>query len=47
MQGEWKIRVDKVTSIPLSLSGRAECVIKNILPATLAAVIKQFFHGRY
>lgn len=41
-KGEWKIRVAKVESIPLTVGGRAECMIKNILPATLAAIIQDF-----
>lgn len=41
-KGEWKTRIEKITNIPLSLNGRAECMIKNILPATLAAVIQGF-----
>src|SRR6218665_927295 len=31
-KGEWKIRVAKIESIPLTFNGRAECMIKNILP---------------
>ncbi|HET6227649.1 MAG TPA: cyanophycin synthetase, partial [Bacteroidia bacterium] len=38
-KGKWKTRVDKVIHIPLTLNGRAECMIKNILPAVLAATI--------
>ncbi|PBQ32856.1 cyanophycin synthetase [Sphingobacteriaceae bacterium] len=41
-RGEWKIRVHKIESIPLTVGGRAECMIKNILPATLAAIIQNF-----
>lgn len=41
-KGEWKIRVDKIENIPLTLGGRAECMIKNILPAVLAAIIQNF-----
>jgi len=41
-KGKWKIRVDRITNIPLSLDGRAEAMIKNILAATLAAVIQGF-----
>ena len=41
-KGEWKIRVNKIESIPLSMNGKAECMIKNILPATLAAIIQNF-----
>lgn len=41
-KGEWKIRVSKVENIPLTVGGRAECMIKNIMPATLAAIIQNF-----
>ena len=41
-KGEWKTRIEKMMDIPLSMNGRAECMIKNILPATLAAVIQGF-----
>lgn len=41
-KGEWKTRIEKIVNIPLSMNGRAECMIKNILPATLAAVIQGF-----
>ena len=41
-KGEWKTRIEKIVNIPLSLNGRAEAMIKNILPAALAAVIQGF-----
>jgi cyanophycin synthetase len=41
-KGEWKIRISKVESVPLTLNGRAECMIKNVLPAILAAIISNF-----
>lgn len=41
-KGEWKIRVAKADSIPLTFDGRAVSMIKNILPATLAAIIRNF-----
>lgn len=41
-KGEWKIRVAKINSIPLTFGGRADCMIKNILPATLTAIIRNF-----
>jgi len=41
-KGEWKIRVSKIEAIPLSFDGRAECMIKNILAAALAAIISEF-----
>lgn len=40
-KGKWKTRIEKVVNIPLSLEGRAECMIKNIMPAVLAASIQQ------
>ncbi len=39
---EWKTRIEKIAAIPLTLDGRAECMIKNILPAVLAATISKF-----
>jgi len=41
-RGEWKIRINKIENIPLAMGGKAECMIKNILPATLAAIIQNF-----
>ena len=41
-KGEWKIRVARVTDVPLTLNGRAACMIKNVLPAILAASISDF-----
>jgi cyanophycin synthetase len=38
-KGKWKTRIEKVINIPLSLNGRADCMIKNILPSVLAASI--------
>lgn len=38
-KGKWKTRIEKVVNIPLSMNGRADCMIKNILPSVLAAVI--------
>lgn len=40
--GEWKTRVMKVEDVPLTFSGKAECMIKNILPSILAAFISKF-----
>ncbi len=37
----WKLRIEKVTNIPLTLSGRASFMIQNALAATLAT----FLHG--
>ncbi len=41
-KGNWKTRIEKITNIPLTLNGRAEAMIKNILPATLAGIIQGF-----
>ena len=42
MKGTWKIRVEKVTNIPLTFAGKAEFNIANVLPAILAAHINNF-----
>lgn len=36
-----KTKVEKVTNIPLTLDGRAECMIKNIFPAVLTSAIRE------
>jgi cyanophycin synthetase len=41
-KGEWRTRVARVTEVPLTMEGRASCMIKNILPAILAASISDF-----
>jgi cyanophycin synthetase len=41
MKGKWKVRVEKVTNIPLTFGGRAGFMIQNALAATLAC----FVHG--
>ena len=41
-KGTWKIRVDKISQIPLTFGGRAQFNIQNILPAVLAAFIRNF-----
>jgi cyanophycin synthetase len=41
-QGEWRIRVAKVNEVPLTFNGRAIAMIKNILPAILAASLSNF-----
>lgn len=41
-KGEWKIRVCKINGIPLTINGRADCMIKNVLASVLAAVICEF-----
>lgn len=42
LKGTWKIRVEKVTNIPLTFSGKAEFNVANVLAATLAAYISEF-----
>jgi cyanophycin synthetase len=39
-KGDWKKKIEHVHRVPLTFSGRAESMIKNILPATLAAFIQ-------
>jgi cyanophycin synthetase len=41
LKGKWKVRVEKITNIPLTYGGRAEFMIQNVLAATLAC----FVHG--
>jgi len=42
MKGTWKIRVDRVTNIPITFGGKAEFNIANVLPAMLAAYLSNF-----
>ncbi len=42
LKGTWKIRVEKVTNVPLTFSGMAEFNIANVLAATLAAYVQEF-----
>ncbi len=42
LKGGWKIRVEKITNIPLTFSGMAEFNICNVLAATLAAYVQDF-----
>lgn len=42
MKGAWKIRVEKVTNIPMTFGGRAEFNIANCLPVVLAAYLRNF-----
>jgi cyanophycin synthetase len=42
MKGTWKIRVDKITNIPLTFGGKATFNIYNILPAVLAGYLRGF-----
>lgn len=41
-KGTWKIRVDKVISIPLTFSGKAVFMIQNVMPAVLAGFVQGF-----
>jgi cyanophycin synthetase len=41
-KGQWKTRVSRIDMIPLSFQGKADAMIKNILPATLVGVIRNF-----
>jgi cyanophycin synthetase len=40
--GNWKTRIEKLINIPLTFGGKAESMIKNILPAVLAATAQKF-----
>jgi cyanophycin synthetase len=42
MKGTWKIRVDKVTNIPITFGGKAAFNIANVLPAMLASYLSDF-----
>jgi len=41
-KGEWKIRVERATHVPLTLGGKAKFMIANVLAATLAAYLYGF-----
>ena len=41
-KGEWKTRIAAVSEVPLTFSGTCEFMIKNILPAILAASLSNF-----
>lgn len=41
-KGEWKTRIAEISEVPLTLSGKCEFMIKNILPALLVATISEF-----
>jgi len=41
-KGEWKIRIDKASHIPLTLGGKAKFMIANVLAATLASYLWGF-----
>ena len=38
-KGEWRTRIAKVNDVPLTMDGRAGCMIKNVLPSILAAAL--------
>ena len=42
LKGTWKIRVEKVTNIPITFGGMAEFNIANVLAATLAVYVQEF-----
>lgn len=42
LKGTWKIRIEKVTNIPLTFSGKAEFNVANVLAATLTAYLRDF-----
>ena len=44
INGQWKTMIAEIDAIPLTQSGRAECMIKNTMPAVLAAIIQGFSH---
>lgn len=44
-KGDWKIRIEKVMNIPLTMQGRAKFMIQNVLAATLAAYLYGFKTG--
>jgi cyanophycin synthetase len=39
-KGTWKIRIEKIINIPLTFSGKAVFMVENILPAVLAAFVR-------
>ena len=41
-KGEWKIRVERATHVPLTLGGKAKFMIANVLAATLAGYLYGF-----
>ncbi len=42
MRGEWKIRVERATHIPITMNAKARFQIANVLAATLAAYLQGF-----
>jgi cyanophycin synthetase len=41
-KGDWKIRIEKVTTIPITLGGKARFMIENVLAAALAGYLQGF-----
>ncbi|MEO5777400.1 MAG: cyanophycin synthetase [Flavobacterium sp.] len=41
-KGEWKIRVERATHVPLTMGGKAKFMIANVLAATLASYLHGF-----
>jgi cyanophycin synthetase len=41
-QGNWKTRIARISNTPLTLSGKAMCMVENILASILAATISGF-----
>ena len=41
-KGDWKMRVEKATHVPLTLNGKAKFMIANVLAATLASYLQGF-----
>ncbi|HMK06499.1 MAG TPA: Mur ligase family protein [Flavobacterium sp.] len=41
-KGEWKIRIERVTHVPLTMGGKAKFMIANVLAGTLAAYLWGF-----
>jgi cyanophycin synthetase len=41
-KGEWKIRVEKASHVPLTMGGKAKFMIANVLAATLASYLQGF-----
>ncbi|MGZ3884592.1 MAG: cyanophycin synthetase [Bacteroidia bacterium] len=42
LEGRWKTAVCKVSEVPLTFSGKASAMIKNLMPAVLAGFIRGF-----
>jgi cyanophycin synthetase len=42
VEGKWKTRIERIEEIPLTLNGRADSMIKNLMPAALVATLRGF-----